>query len=91
MAYLTLKDYIACLIRFWEEVDRVYAGRSVSLPLLGSGITRFKDTNLQPQEVLNILIWTFKISRVKFKHPAKATIVIHESIKDKINLSNIDT
>lgn len=90
MAYLTLKDYIACLIRFWEEVDRVYAGRSVSLPLLGSGITRFKDTSLQPQEVLDILIWTFKISKVKFKHPSRATIVVHDSIKDKINLSNID-
>lgn len=90
MAYLYLKDYIACLIRFWEEVDRVYAGRSVSLPLLGSGITRFKDTSLQPQEILNILIWTFKISKVKFKHPSKATIVIPDSIKDKINLSNLD-
>lgn len=90
MAYLYLKDYINCLITFWEEVDRVYAGRSVSLPLLGSGITRFKDASLQPQEILNILIWTFKISKVKFKHPSKATIVIHDSIKNKINLSNLD-
>lgn len=91
MAYLYLKDYIDCLITFWEEVDRVYAGRSVSLPLLGSGITRFKDASLQPQEILNILIWTLKISKVKFKHPSKATIVIHDSIKNKINLSNLDT
>ena len=91
MAHLYLKDYVNCLIAFWEEVDRVYAGRSVSLPLLGSGITRFKDTSLQPQEILNILIWTFKISKVKFKHPSKATIVIHDSMKDKINLSNIES
>jgi len=91
MAYLYLKDYINCLITFWEEIDRVYAGRSVSLPLLGSGITRLKDASLQPQENLNILIWTFKISKVKFKYPSKATIVIHDSMKDKINLSSLDT
>ena len=90
MAYLYLKDYIDCLITFWEEVDRVYAGRSVSMPLLGSGITRFKDASLQPQEILNILIWTFKISKVKFKHPSRATIVIHDSLKNKINLSDLD-
>lgn len=91
MAYLYLKDYIACLMNFWEEVDRVYAGRSVSLPLLGSGITRFKDTNLQPQEVLNIIIWSFKISKVKFKHPSKVSIVIHNSFKEKISLSDLNS
>ncbi|MGL5013108.1 MAG: macro domain-containing protein, partial [Bacteroidales bacterium] len=28
-AYLEMNDYINCLINFWNEIDRVYAGRTV--------------------------------------------------------------
>lgn len=84
-AYLLMRDYINCLMTFWEEVDRVYASKSVAMPLMGAGITRFKDANVSEQELLELLIWSFKVSRVKFRHPAKVTIVIHESMKDKIN------
>ena len=84
-AELTLKEYVSCMLNFWDEVDKIYANRSVTVPLMGAGITRFKDADVQPQELLSILIWTFKISRVKFKHPANATIIIHDSISDKIN------
>lgn len=84
-AYLFMRDYINCLMTFWEEVDRVYASKSVAIPLMGAGITRFKDATVSEQELLELLIWSFKVSRVKFRHPAKVTIVIHESMKDKIN------
>lgn len=84
-AYLFMRDYINCLMTFWGEVDRVYASKSVAVPLMGAGITRFKDVTVSEQELLELLIWSFKVSRVKFRHPAKVTIVIHESIKDKIN------
>lgn len=85
-AYLKMRDYIECLITFWNEVDIIYAGRSVSIPLLGSGITRFHDySSISEQELLELIIWSFKISRVKFTYPSKVSIVIHESIVDKIN------
>lgn len=85
-AHLLMRDYINCLMTFWEEVDRVYASKSVAIPLMGAGITRFRDANvITEQELLELLIWSFKVSRVKFRHPAKVTIVIHESMKDKIN------
>lgn len=84
-AYLFMRDYINCLMTFWEEVDRVYASKSVAMPLMGAGITRFKDADVSEQELLDLLIWSFKVSRVKFRHPAKVTIIIHESMKDKIN------
>lgn len=84
-AYLFMRDYINCLMTFWEEIDRVYASKSVAIPLMGAGITRFKDANVSEQELLELLIWSFKVSRVKFRHPAKVTIVIHESMQDKIN------
>lgn len=85
MAQLTMREYINCLLTFWNEIDRVYAGKSVSIPLMGAGITRFKDANVSEQELLDLLIWSFKVSRVKFKYPAKVTVVIHESVRDKIN------
>mgnify|MGYP004473511359 CR=1 FL=1 len=85
-AYLYMQDYIDCLINFWDEIDKIYADRSISIPLLGSGITRFKEyEKMSHQELLELLIWSFKVSRVKFNYPSKVTIVIHESQKDKIN------
>ena len=87
MAELTLKEYVQSMISFWDEVNRICAGRSVSIPLMGCGITRYKDVDdIQPQELLKIIVWTFRISRIKFKHPATASIIIHDSLFDQINL-----
>lgn len=85
-AFLNMDDYINFLLNFWNEIDIIYAGRSVAIPLLGSGITRFKgyDT-ISEQELLELLIWSFKVSRTKFTYPSKVSIIIHESKKDKIN------
>lgn len=86
-AYLEINDYINCLLNFWNEVDRVYAGRTVSLPILGSGITRFKNyENISDQELLELMIWTFKVSRIKFTYPSKIKIIVFDDKKDKINL-----
>ena len=81
-----MKDYIDFLIKFWDEIDIIYNGESVSIPLMGSGITRFKEYSLSDQELLELLIWSFKISRNKFTYPSKVSIIIHSSKIDKINL-----
>jgi len=78
-AFLEISDYVSCLLTFWNEVDRVYAGRTLSLPVLGSGITRFKNyENISDQELLELIIWTFKLSRIKFTYPSKVKIVVWE-------------
>lgn len=85
-AGVLLKDYVYTLLNFWNEIDRVYAGKSISMPLLGSGQTRIKDKiDILDQELLELLIWTFKVSRIKIKHPSKVSIIIHSDNKDKIN------
>jgi hypothetical protein len=85
-ARLTMPDYINFLLDFWNEIDIIYAGRSVAIPLLGSGITRFKDYEMiTNQELLELLIWSFKVSRIKFTYQSKISIIIHQSEKDKIN------
>ncbi|EHS54840.1 macro domain-containing protein [Paenibacillus sp. Aloe-11] len=86
-AYLEMNDYINCLLNFWNEIDRVYAGRTVALPVLGSGITRFRGyENILDQELLELIIWTFKVSRIKFTFPSKVKIVVWQKKQEKINL-----
>ncbi|MBN3968181.1 hypothetical protein IMW75_23250 [Pseudomonas gregormendelii] len=82
-ACLTMPEYLEFLIKFWDSVNRVYAQQSVSVPIFGSGITRIKEhRNISDEELLKIMLWTFRISEMRFKHPAKLSIIIH---KDKIS------
>ena len=90
MATLTMPEYIEFLINFWDRINRVYAQKSVTVPIFGSGITRIKEhKNIGDEELLKIMLWTFKLSEMKFKHPAKLTIIIHEDKISQINLFNI--
>lgn len=90
-AHLSMREYITCLLNFWNQVDIIYSGRSVAIPLMGSGITRLDNYNaITEQELLEIIIWSFKVSRVKFTYPSKVSIIIHESIIDKINFYKLE-
>lgn len=89
-AFLEINDYTACLMNMWNECDIHYGGNTVVLPLLGSGITRFRGyENITDQELLEIIIWTFKVSRIRFQYPAKAKIVLTDSCLDKISLYDV--
>ncbi|HBR2645838.1 TPA: hypothetical protein L9Q25_001760, partial [Klebsiella pneumoniae] len=86
-ARLTMPEYLEFLINFWDRVNRVYAQKSVSVPIFGSGITRIKEhKNITDEDLLKIMLWTFRISEMRFTHPAKLTIIIHKNKIDKINL-----
>nr|WP_306804517.1 macro domain-containing protein [Providencia sp. PROV019] len=89
-AVLTMPEYLEFLINFWDSINRVYARKSVSVPIFGSGITRIKEhKNISDEELLKIMLWTFRISEMRFKHPAKLNIVIHHDKIDSINLQSI--
>ena len=88
-AYISVEDYISCLMHMWNEIDRYYAGRPISITLLGGGITRFNDTELQPQELLNYIVMTYKASKVKYNHTSSLTIVLNDRVRDEINLYDI--
>lgn len=91
-AILTMPEYIEFLINFWDRVNRIYAQRNISVPIFGSGITRIKEhKNIGDEELLKIMIWTFKLSEMKFKYPAKLTIVIHKEKIKQINLFNLQS
>ena len=90
-AQLTMQEYIDFLLSFWNEINRLYAQRAVTVPIFGSGITRFKNgfEDININELLKIMVWTFKISKIKFVYPAKLTIIIPEGRLKEINLFEI--
>lgn len=89
-AVLTMPEYLEFLINFWDKVNNVYGQKSVTTPIFGSGITRIQGhKTISDEELLKIMLWTFRISEMRFKYPAKLTIVIHKSKIDKINLLEI--
>lgn len=89
-AVLTMPQYLAFLITFWDKVNCVYAQKSVSTPIFGSGITRIDGhKNISDEDLLKIMLWTFRISEMRFKYPAKLTILVHEDKIGQINLLDI--
>lgn len=87
-AELTIQEYVNFLLTFWNEINRLYAQRSVTVPVFGSGITRFKNgfEDIDINELLRIMIWTFKVSKIKFAYPAKLTIIVHDDLLSQVNL-----
>lgn len=89
-AVLTMPEYLSFLIAFWDQVNNVYAQKNVSTTIFGSGITRIKGhRNISDEDLLKIMLWTFRISEMRFKYPAKLTIVVHKDKIGQINLLDI--
>ncbi len=88
-ANLSVEEYIMCLLHMWQGIDAIYAGMNVTIPLLGGGITRFRGGDVPPEELLKYMIDSFKMSRVSLASSAKLTIVLNESLSDKICLYDI--
>lgn len=89
-AQLTMPEYLEFLINFWDKVNKIYAQQNVSTPIFGSGITRIKGhKSISDEDLLKIMLWTFRISEMRFKYPAKLTVVIHKDKIDTINLLDI--
>lgn len=66
-AYLRRGQYEECLLNMWDELDRIYAGRRIVLPLLGSGITRFENGKPSEDDLLRCMLCTLRASKHHFK------------------------
>lgn len=90
-AYLNLDDYLSCLTYYWVEVNRIYNGENIIVPLLGTGITRLACGNsISHQEALEIIIKTFEYSNLNFTHSFQITLVLPKELKSEINLFNLE-
>ena len=89
---LTRDEYLECLTILWEEIDTYYGQTDVCIPILGSGLTRFdggSGASISQQELLNMMIWSYKLSSHKIKLPHKLRIICKKS--GDFSLNKIDS
>lgn len=89
--YLDAGSYVMFWMNFWKNVDRIYAGKSISIPLMGAGITRFRNERLSKQQLLEVMLWTMKVSGFQCTYPGvRVNFIIHEGDKDEINFFELE-
>ena len=71
---LTYDEYIECLDTLWAEIDLYHGTDDVYVPILGSNITRF-DKELSQQDLLDIMVSSYRLSSKKMKKPNTLHIV----------------
>lgn len=84
-------EYLDCLTRLWDEIYKHCDQRDVAIPILGSGQTSFSGGTGKPltqQELLNMIIWSYKLSANKIKRPQKLRIVCRR--QDGFSLNKVD-
>ncbi|ADG41466.1 hypothetical protein LKI_09635 [Leuconostoc kimchii IMSNU 11154] len=88
-AYLSIQDFIRFLINFWDEIDELYAGRTVVITLFGSNLARLDNNTYSNTQILDTILWTFRLRRIKFKKPTKLIILLDRETNQKINYYKI--
>ena len=84
---MTREEFTSCLNLMWKEIDRYHCQQSVALPILGSGITRFKGETLTQQQLLDMIIASYKLSPDKLNPFATLHIVCRRD--DDFSLNKI--
>ena len=75
-AYLDDKTLWECLINMWREIGTTYAGKSIDIPLVGSGITRLQNVNINEQELLELILLSLKVSGLHLNWNVSLNIII---------------
>lgn len=65
--FVSRDEYLQVLSVFWSEVDKYYAQRDVCISVLGAGITRIGDVTPTQQELVDMIIYSYKLSPYKIK------------------------
>ena len=89
---LTRNEYLECLSILWEEIDKYYGQKDVCIPILGAGVTRMDGGSgaaIPKQELLDMMIWSYRLSSHKIKSPYKLRIICKRS--EDFSLDKIDS
>ena len=86
-AVMSREDYLSCLNTFWKEIDKYYAQTDVAIPILGAGLTRFEGEMLSQQQLVDIIISSYKLTPYKIKSPNALRIICRKS--DDFSLDKI--
>lgn len=85
--FFSRDEYLDCLSLLWNEIDKYYGQKDVCISILGSGLTRFEDKLLTQQELLDIIVASYKMSPHKLKPPYELHIVCKKA--DGFSLNKI--
>ena len=89
-AWLSAEEYSGFWMRFWKNIDEIYAGRTINIPLMGAGITRFRDGKPTKQELLDTMLWTMKMSGFRNTYAEKQiNFVIYQADAPEIDFYHI--
>ena len=73
--FLSREEYLDALSVLWRELDLHYGEQSVCLPILGSGTTKIVDNELTQQELLDMMIYSYKLHNQKIQLPYELCII----------------
>lgn len=81
-AYMTRDNYTKCLDLMWREIHKYNTQMDVCIPIFGAGITHFDESSgasLSQQELLQIILDSYKLSSYKIKLPNMLRIICKEN------------
>lgn len=79
-AHTNMAKFEQMLMKMWKEIDRVYASQEVTLPVLGSGISRFDDGPKERDALLRCMLCTLNSSGISLN--AEVSILIYGKAED---------
>lgn len=88
--FFTRDEYLECLHLLWREIEIHYSEKNVCVPILGAGTTAFEGgsgASISKQDLLDMMIWSYRLSAHKIKLPHKLYIICKKS--DDFSLNNI--
>lgn len=87
-AYIHINEYESMLTNMWYEIRRVYAGKKIVIPLIGSGITTMTGIKEKNNTILlKCMLCTLKRSRFQPKNGI--TIVLTDEAMNSIEMVKI--
>lgn len=86
--FFSRDEYLECLDLLWSEIENHYSEKDVCVPILGAGTTSFdggSGASISQQELLDMMIWSYKLNSHKIKSPHKLRIVCKKNSGFSIN------
>lgn len=86
--FFSREEFLNCLSMLWKEINKYYGQSNVCIPILGSGITRMEGSagaSLTQQELLDMIIWSYRLSPYKIKDPYELYVVCKRCKNFSIN------
>lgn len=87
LGIMSYDEFLDCLATLWKEIDKYYGQKDVCIPILGSGVVRGELKDFTQQELLDIIILSYKLSSHKIKLPYKLHILCKK--RDGFSLNKI--